>query len=59
MKCKLCKNKTTWDTSIGRENFIVCNDCWHKMANLTNVSPSKVLSLVLIMGNIKKGTKNN
>ena len=57
MKCKLCKSKTTWNASIGRENFIVCNDCWHKMADLTNVNPSKVLSIVLIMGNIKEKHK--
>lgn len=57
MKCKLCKNKTTWDTSIGHENFIVCDDCWHKMADLTKVSPNKILSIVLIMGNIKEKHK--
>lgn len=55
MKCKVCKCKTTWNTSIGWDNFIVCNHCWQKLANLTDVSLSKVLSIVLIMGDINAG----
>lgn len=31
MKCKICKAKTTWDTSMGKENFIICNDCTNKL----------------------------
>lgn len=55
MKCKVCKCKTTWNTSVGWDNFIVCNDCWQKIAVLTDVSLSKALSIVLIMGDIKAG----
>jgi hypothetical protein len=27
MKCKICKQKTNWDESVGRPAFIVCNHC--------------------------------
>lgn len=54
MKCKLCKGETTWDTSIGLENFIVCNDCWQELADLADISLYKMLSVVLEMGRIRK-----
>ena len=31
MKCKICKNKTTWDESFGGENFIICPTCYNKL----------------------------
>lgn len=27
MKCKICKQKTSWDASYGYEEFIVCPSC--------------------------------
>lgn len=27
MKCRICKQKTDWDSSVGRPTFIVCNHC--------------------------------
>ena len=33
MKCKICGKKTNWDSSYGRDNFIVCPICHRKMAN--------------------------
>lgn len=27
MKCKICKQKTDWGSSVGRPTFIVCNHC--------------------------------
>jgi hypothetical protein len=27
MKCKICKQKTDWDSSVGRPAFLVCNHC--------------------------------
>lgn len=27
MKCKICKKKTTWDDSVGRPAFLICNHC--------------------------------
>lgn len=31
MKCTICKNKTTWDTSFGDENFIICPKCYDRL----------------------------
>lgn len=31
MKCAICKNKTTWDTSFGDENFIICPKCYNRL----------------------------
>ena len=33
MKCKICKQKTDWDSSVGRPCFIVCNKCVEKLSN--------------------------
>lgn len=32
MKCKICKQKTDWDSSVGRPCFIVCNHCVHELS---------------------------
>lgn len=42
MTCQICKRKTDWDTSYGREEFIVCNSCMrtlakHNIENYTDV----------------------
>ena len=29
MKCKICKQKTSWDVSYGYEEFIVCPYCYN------------------------------
>lgn len=31
MKCKICKQKTDWDSSMGKREFIVCYDCFSEM----------------------------
>ena len=28
MYCKICGKRTTWDTSVGKTSFIVCNPCF-------------------------------
>lgn len=33
MKCKICKQKTDWDSSVGRPAFIVCNNCVECLSN--------------------------
>lgn len=32
MKCKICKQKTDWDSSVGRPCFIVCNHCARELS---------------------------
>ena len=36
MKCAECGNKTTWDESYGRENYIVCPKCHEKIKRENN-----------------------
>ena len=31
MKCKICKQKTDWDSSYGKRNFLVCSNCFREM----------------------------
>lgn len=31
MKCKICKQKTDWNSSMGPREFIVCRDCFGEM----------------------------
>ena len=31
MKCKICGNKTDWDSSYGRLDFIVCSSCHYEL----------------------------
>lgn len=35
MKCQICHNKTTWDESYGKSNFIVCPICFETLAKTT------------------------
>ena len=52
MKCKICGKRTTWDTSVGRPCYIVCNKCVEKIAK------KQQKSLVEVSGEIlKKGFK--
>jgi len=31
MRCKICGNKTDWDSSFGHEKFIICPQCYHRL----------------------------
>lgn len=35
MKCKICKNNTTWDESYGKPKCIVCPTCFERLAKAT------------------------
>jgi ribosome-binding protein aMBF1 (putative translation factor) len=50
MKCKICGEKTTWDTSVGRDCFIVCNKCVEKIAKEQQKSRIDVLEEILHKG---------
>lgn len=50
MKCKICGEKTTWDTSVGRDCFIVCNKCVEKIAKEQQKSRIDVLAEILHKG---------
>lgn len=48
MKCKICKQKTDWDSSVGRPCFIVCNHCIRElskhMLNILKVCNHDIIS---------------
>lgn len=48
MKCAICKNKTTWNTSFGRSAYLVCGDCFAKMRE--NRNPVEVLDEIIKIG---------
>lgn len=59
MKCKICKNKTTWDESFGRENYIVCPNCLIRLANSVDRCDSEdgrdiALNMIFEISKIKK-----
>lgn len=31
--CQICGKYADWDSSIGKANYIVCNRCYHTIAN--------------------------
>lgn len=51
--CKLCGNNTDWDSSVGLENFLVCNSCAHR---LTKAKPyfytdfANITRIICLMG---------
>lgn len=54
MKCKLCRNKTDWDSSYGRLNFIVCEKCMNEFTryirkHVKSDSTAEILSLDIIL----------
>lgn len=48
MKCAICKNKTTWDTSFGKSSYLVCGKCFEKMRK--NRNAVEVLDEILKIG---------
>lgn len=50
MKCKVCGKKTTWDTSIGRPCYIVCNHCIESIAKTNNKKLSEITMKILAKG---------
>ena len=47
MKCAMCKEKTDWDSSFGKESFIVCPECHKKIASLIERNKDKFSSNVI------------
>ena len=55
MKCQICKKKTTIDTSVGYDEFIVCNKCFYRLCD-KNIKHSheKVMSFIFKCGMIRR-----
>ena len=53
MKCKLCKQKTTWDESFGTEKFIICPKCFCRVTEEYGGNVGQALDAILIIGRVK------
>lgn len=54
MKCQICGRKTDWDTSVGVEEFIVCNSCVEELKTRLHTNVSKTLSFIFACGYIRR-----
>lgn len=53
--CKLCGDKTDWDSSVGRPNFIVCNSCVRALAKANKYLGADIVNVtrtICLMGEI-------
>lgn len=48
MKCAKCGGQTTWDTSYGKEDYIVCSNCYEKMIQEIKKHNKKTLYPALV-----------
>lgn len=58
MRCKHCKEKTSWDTSVGRPTYLVCNKCVAEIAKEENMPLSEVIATILHIGYDLEEQKN-
>ena len=58
MKCEICKKATNWDISYGKPNFIVCPDCFERLAKATGEkfpqSHSEIMRIIFEIADIKE-----
>ena len=44
--CKLCGYNTDWDSSVGLENFIVCNSCAYRLAKANKELGTDIVNII-------------
>lgn len=55
MKCEICKRKTTWNSSVGYDMFIVCNGCHNALIGEYSINKSmQVMSFIFKCGELRK-----
>lgn len=57
MKCKICNCKITYDNSIGRDSFLVCNNCAQTIKKRTQLKNIDILNTILVIGFMKEDNK--
>lgn len=55
-KCQVCKRTTDWDSSVGYEEFIVCNRCVNEMTK-TPKDLEWIMQTIFRMGIVRRETK--
>lgn len=61
MKCEICGKKTEWDSSVGLENFLVCNACFFQLTNECFEVPdhyASVFQFVFACGRVREKAIN-
>ena len=58
MKCKMCGKKTDWDSSVGRDNFLICNNCVEELHNRCDVKRADIVDIILLIGFKREERKN-
>ena len=54
MNCSICNRPTTVETSVGYDEFIVCNDCHDKLGNYTLENFPSVMDFIFKCGKIRR-----
>jgi len=57
MKCKICGKKTTNETSVGYNSFIVCNKCYFILMDNDIKNTMKVMDFIFKCGKIVENEK--
>lgn len=59
MKCQICGKETDWDSSVGLEEFIVCNSCDKKLHTLLHATYYDILKFIFACGQVRRDIKNS
>ena len=54
MRCKICNKKTNYDKTVGRDSFLVCNDCVYEITTKTKLRGYNVIDIILAIGFMKE-----
>lgn len=67
MRCEICKRYCNYDNSVGKENYIVCNDCYNAVTEdfiktNKNLCPGDVarlipLQILFMLSDVRKNNK--
>lgn len=67
MRCEICKRYCNYDNSVGKENYIVCNDCYNAITENfiktnKNLCPEDVarlipLQILFMLSDVRKNDK--
>lgn len=54
MKCQICGKKTDWDSSVGLEEFLICNSCYQEITNNLHIDFSNPLNFIFACGIVRR-----
>ena len=54
MKCEICKKETNWDSSVGYEYFIVCNNCHNALGDYSIDKCVQAMEFIFKCGELRR-----